>query len=168
MSLDAQVTLACESGVQRVLDHVVNKRLKVDQIKPAIENAKKAGLLVHTFWILGYPGGETFEEMNQTIEFALSTGADSFSFSILSPLPGTPIYRKVVKENLWWDGKSLNDLMFRSSLVKVDGFDGPNQFEKFVNEANLKANLILKQKDPKRFAFKYGKDANEKSLIKQT
>ena len=93
-----QVTLACESGVQRVLDHVVNKRLKVDQIKPAIENAKKAGLLVHTFWILGYPG-ETFEEMNQTIEFALSTGADSFSFSILSPLPGTPIYRKVVKEN---------------------------------------------------------------------
>ncbi len=162
-----QVTLACESGVQRVLDHVVNKRLKVDQIKPAIENAKKAGLLVHTFWILGYPG-ETFKEMNQTIEFALSTGADSFSFSILSPLPGTPIYRKVVKENLWWDGKSLNDLMFRSSLVKVDGFDGPNQFEKFVNEANLKANLILKQRDPKRFAFKYGKDANEKSLIKQT
>ena len=162
-----QVTLACESGVQRVLDNIINKRLKVDQIKPAIENAKKAGLLVHTFWILGYPG-ETFEEMNQTIDFALSTGADSFSFSILSPLPGTPIYRKVIKENLWWDGKSLNDLMFRSSLVKVDGFDGPDQFEKFVNEANLKANLILKQKDPKRFAFKYGKDATEKSLIKQT
>ena len=89
--------------------------------------------------------------MNQTIEFALSTGADSFSFSILSPLPGTPIYRKVVKENLWWDGKSLNDLMFRSSLVKVDGFDGPNQFEKFVNEANLKANLIFETKrDPKK------------------
>jgi len=162
-----QVTLACESGVQRVLDNIINKRLKVDQIKPAVENAKKAGLLVHTFWILGYPG-ETFEEMNQTIDFALSTGADSFSFAILSPLPGTPIYRKVVKENLWWDGKSLNDLMFRSSLVKVDGFRGPDEFEEFVNNTNKKANLILKEKDPARFAYKYGKDANEKSIIKQT
>lgn len=58
--------------------------------------------------------------------------------------------------------------MFRSSLVKVDGFNGPEEFEKFVNQANLKANLILKERDPKRFAFKYGKNANEKSLIKQT
>ena len=152
--------------MKTILDNIINKRLKVDQIKPAVENAKKAGLLVHTFWILGYPG-ETFEEMNQTIDFALSTGADSFSFAILSPLPGTPIYRKVVKENLWWDGKSLNDLMFRSSLVKVDGFRGPDEFEEFVNNTNKKANLILKEKDPARFAYKYGKDANEKSIIKQ-
>ena len=153
--------------MQRVLDNLINKRLPVETILPSIENAKKAGMLVHTYWIIGYPG-ETYEEIQQTVDFAMNCGADSFSFSILNPLPGTPIYRKVVKENLWWDGKSLNDLMFRSSLVKVDGFDGPNQFEKFVNEANLKANLILKQRDPKRFAFKYGKDANEKSLIKQT
>ena len=75
---------------------------------------------------------------------------------------------ELIKLKLEKKSKSLNDLMFRSSLVKVDGFDGPDQFEKFVNEANLKANLILKQRDPKRFAFKYGKDASEKSLIKQT
>ena len=122
--------------------------LQTGSLSDRLERAKKAGLLVHTFWILGFPG-ETREEMQKTIDFALQCGADSFSFSILSPLPGTPIYRKVVKENLWWDGKSLNDLMFRSSLVKVDGFDGPYQFEKFVNEANLKANLLLKERDPK-------------------
>ena len=53
-------------------------------------------MLVHTFWILGYPG-ETFEEIERTINFAMNSGADSFSFAILSPLPGTPIYRKVIK-----------------------------------------------------------------------
>ena len=74
----------------------------------------------------------------------MNSGADSFSFAILSPLPGTPIYRKVIKENLWWKGKSLDDMLFRSSLVKVDGFDSPEQFENFVNEANKKANLMLK------------------------
>jgi radical SAM superfamily enzyme YgiQ (UPF0313 family) len=162
-----QVTLACESGVQRVLDNIINKRLKIDQIKPAIENAKKVGLLVHTFWILGYPG-ETYEEINQTIKFALNSGADSFSFAILSPLPGTPIYRKVIKENLWWEGRGLKDLMFRSSLVKVNGFSGPKEFEKFVTEANIKANMILKEKDPSRFKLKYGENSDERSLIKQT
>ena len=162
-----QVTLACESGVQRVLDNIINKRLKIDQIKPAIENAKKVGLLVHTFWILGYPG-ETYEEINQTIKFALNSGADSFSFSILSPLPGTSIYRKVIKENLWWEGRGLEDLMYRSSLVKVNGFSGPKEFEKFVTEANIKANMILKEKDPSRFKLKYGENPDERSFIKQT
>ena len=162
-----QVTLACESGVQRILDNIINKRLKIDQIKPAIENAKKVGLLVHTFWILGYPG-ETYEEINQTIKFALNSGADSFSFSILSPLPGTSIYRKVIKENLWWEGRGLEDLMYRSSLVKVNGFSGPKEFEKFVTEANIKANMILKEKDPSRFKLKYGENSDERSFIKQT
>ena len=31
-----------------------------------------------------------------------------------------------------------------------------------------KANLILKEKDPARFAYKYGKNVTERSLMKQT
>jgi len=161
-----QITLACESGVQRVLDKIINKRLPVETIMPAIERAKRAGLLVHTFWILGFPG-ETREEMQQTIDFALQCGADSFSFSILAPLPGTPIYRQAYKQNLWWEGReSFNSL--RTSLIKVDGFNNPQDFEKFVYDANIKANLMLKNNDPKRFEYKYGKNANESSLMKQT
>ena len=162
-----QITLACESGVQRVLDDIINKRLPLETIYPSIENAKKAGMLVHTFWIIGYPG-ETYEEIQRTIDFAMNSGADSFSFAILSPLPGTPIYRKIIKENLWWDGRNLDDMLFRSSLVKVDGFSGPDEFEKFVNETNKKANLLLKTKDPERFEYKYGKNSTESALIKQT
>ena len=41
-----QITLACESAVQRVLDNLINKRLPVETILPSIENAKKAGMLV--------------------------------------------------------------------------------------------------------------------------
>jgi len=162
-----QITLACESGVQRVLDHVIRKNLKIEQIKPAIENAKKAGMLVHTFWILGYPG-ETYEEMQHTVEFAMESGADSFSFAILSPLPGTPIYRQVMRENLWWPGRDLKDLMYRSSLIKVDGFESPSDFEKFVTDANVKCNKILAERDPERFKKKYGNYYDERDLEKQT
>jgi magnesium-protoporphyrin IX monomethyl ester (oxidative) cyclase len=162
-----QITLACESGVQRILDDIINKRLPLETIYPSIENAKKAGMLVHTFWILGYPG-ETYKDIQKTIDFALNSGADSFSFAILSPLPGTPIYRQVVKDKLWWEGKYLDDMLFRSSLIKVDGFNSADEFEKFVNETNKKANLLLKKKDPERFNYKYGENSDESALVKQT
>ena len=59
-------------------------------------------------------------------------------------------------------------MLFRSSLVKVDGFNGPDEFENYVNEANKKANLILKHKDPERFEYKYGKNSDDSALVKQT
>ena len=161
-----QITLACESGVQRVLDSIINKRLPVETVYPAIENAKKAGLLVHTFWILGFPG-ETYEEMQKTVDFALNSGADSFSFTILQPLAGTPLYRKVWKENLWWSGRETYN-NFKNSLIKVDGFSGPDELEKFMQEINIKANLMLKARDPEKFKWKYGDKVTDYDLQRQT
>ena len=163
-----QLTLACETGVQSVMDRLVKKRLKIDSIYPAIANAKKAGMLVHTFWVLGFPG-ETYKEIQETVDFAMRSGADSFSFAILSPLPGTPIYKNVVRNNLFWEGTSIDDLLYRTSLIKVDGFDSPSQFEEFVSQANYKANNILLKNDPERFKLKYGKiNINTNTLQKQT
>ena len=162
-----QITLACETGVQDVMDNIVKKKLNIDSIRPAIENAKKSGMLVHTFWVLGFPG-ETYENMQETINFAMKSGADSFSFAILSPLPGTPIYRQVIRNDLFWEGTDINDLMYRSSLIKVDGFTSAEEFEKFVSETNLMANNMLLEKDPQRFKYKYGDSADETALHKQT
>ena len=43
----------------------------------------------------------------------------------------------------------------RTSLLKVDGFNEPGKFEKFVTEVNINANLLLKEKNPIRFKSKY-------------
>ena len=73
-----------------------------------------------------------------------------------------------MKKNLWWPGKKLEDMLFASSLIKVDGFNSPDEFEKFVNETNIKANLLLKERDPARFLLKYGKNNSVKDFVKQT
>jgi radical SAM superfamily enzyme YgiQ (UPF0313 family) len=145
-----QVTFACESGSQRVLDNIIRKNTNVSQFKKTIDNAKKAGLFVHSFWIVGFPG-ETFEEMNETIKVAEDSGADSFSLSILSPLPGTPIYHQVKKQNLWWKDTNMNQILFRNSLIKVDGFNIPEEFEQWVDEKNIFLNSILENTNPIRY-----------------
>lgn len=163
-----QVTLGCESGVQRVLNDIIHKNLKLEQIQPSVECAKKAGLLVHTFWIVGFPG-ETREEMERTINFAAQVGADSYSVAILSPLPGTPICHQVMKENLWWDGKRrVEDMLYRNSLIKVDGFNNPQEFEHWVDEKNLYLNGLLKKRDFERFKRQYKDNTSARFLLKQT
>jgi len=162
-----QITLACESGVQRVLDDIIHKNLKIEEIQPSIENAKKAGLMVHTFWIAGYPG-ETREEMEKTIEFAAQVGADSYSVAILSPLPGTPIYHQVMRQNLWWDSERKGkDLLYRNSLVRVDGFDSAEEFESWVEEKTMYLNKLLEKRDNDRFMRHY-KEKGSRFLLKQT
>ncbi|MBF0195212.1 MAG: radical SAM protein [Magnetococcales bacterium] len=163
-----QITLACESGVQRVLDDVINKNLLLEEIKPSIESAKKAGLLVHTFWMVGFPG-ETREEMEETVRFAASVGADSYTVSIMCPLPGTPVYHKIAKDKLWWnDELEHSNILYRNSLMRIDGFDSPHEFETWVDEKTLYLNELLKKRDPAKFAAKYKKGDSGKFLLKQT
>ena len=142
-----QISLACESADQNILDEVVKKNLRVESIRPAIANAKNAGLIAHTFWIVGYPG-ETYEQIEKTLNFAGNSGADSYSIAILNPLPGTPIYRKVMRENLWWPGRDGSQMMFRNSLIKVDGFSNPEEFERFVEEYSRKLNRMAYERNP--------------------
>ncbi|MEK6886792.1 MAG: radical SAM protein, partial [Nanoarchaeota archaeon] len=163
-----QITFAIESGVQRVLDHVIKKGLPLETVLPTIERAKKAGLFVHTFWVVGNVG-ETKEEMEKSIEFADRCGADSYSISILSPLPGTHQYRESVEKNLWWTGElDPKDIIYRKSLIKVDGFDNSEKFEAWVNEKNHKLNSRLKTSNPERFEQIYGPNSGARLLVKQT
>ena len=70
-----------------------------------------------------------------------------------------------MRENLWWKNRSLDDMLLRSSLIKVNGFNSPEEFEKFTDDINRKANLMLKEKDPARFQLKYG--VNDSSIVHQ-
>ena len=106
--------------------------------------------------------------MERTVDFAMNSGADSYSFAVLQPLPGTPIYRQVVRENLWWPGRGLDDMMKRSSLIKVDGFSNSDEVEKWADNLNVKANLLLQVNNPDRFKEKYTHHVGDKYLKLQS
>lgn len=81
------VGFGVESGSQRILDEM-RKGIKKERVSQAIGEAKDAGLLVGGSFIVGYPG-ETYGDVVETIDFALTNPLDSASISMLVPFPGT-------------------------------------------------------------------------------
>ncbi len=87
-----------ESGSQRILD-LMKKGITLKNVEDAVKMAKDVNLDVLTSFILGYPG-ETEEDMNTTIDFSTKLDSDYCQYSILTPFPGTPIYKDLIEKNL--------------------------------------------------------------------
>ena len=85
------LSVSAESGVQRVVDQVVDKKLELQAIHEAARGAAAVGLPLLVHFMIGLPG-ETRREINGTLEFALelheATGAWP-SVQFATPLPGT-------------------------------------------------------------------------------
>ena len=87
-----------ESGSQRILD-LMKKGITLKNVEDAVGAAKDVNLDVLTSFILGYPG-ETEDDMNKTIDFSTKLDSDYCQYTILTPFPGTPIYKDLIEKNL--------------------------------------------------------------------
>ena len=91
-----------ESFNQQILKNI-HKDTTLEQITAYMNNAKKAGLLVHACYMVGNMG-ETKETMERTLQAALRFNTDTAQFFPLIPYPGTEAY-KWAKENGYISGK---------------------------------------------------------------
>ncbi len=86
------VTVALESGVERVLHDIVNKPIEnIGGIPAKIARIHDRGIWVAANFIVGLPG-ERWEEIRQTVRFAETCGADYVKFYVAVPLHGTRMY----------------------------------------------------------------------------
>jgi hypothetical protein len=99
-----------ESGSQDVL-HKMKKGVLEKTMRRVLSDTHAAGIWVHTYWILGFPG-ETNGNLIETAEFLLqeSSSIDSFNFSNFFPLEDLKVWPDYVLARdhcfgdfLWWD-----------------------------------------------------------------
>ncbi|AKJ31874.1 B12-binding domain-containing radical SAM protein [Caldimonas brevitalea] len=124
------LTVAIESAVPRVLNEIVHKRLELARVEEMIRWCHEFNLRLHAFYIIGFPG-ETLEEMQTTIDFALDRyrryGVTPF-LQTLIPLPGTPIHRIILKFGFFKD-----KIETKHNQVTTDDFT-PEQVRKIYRE----------------------------------
>ena len=91
-----------EFGNQRILD-LSKKGINVTQVKETIEMTLKAEISSYGYFMMGYPT-ETVETVEDTInlatELGLEYGMDNAGFSIVTPFPGTELYKYCQRNNM--------------------------------------------------------------------
>ena len=132
----ASITLAIESGCQRVVSKVIKKPLSLEKAEDIINIAKDVGLKTRAFFMLGTPG-ETKAEMDMTLEFAKKLGIDWLCFSITTPLPGTELFKTCWDNNYIDRNLDFNQILFGFTLIHTDEFD-----EDYINKLWQKANSL--------------------------
>lgn len=122
---------APESGSPKTLK-VIKKQVKLDRLVESIKKAKRAGLIVRTNLIIGFPH-ETRREVWQTLLFGARMailGVDEAPYFIFSSYPGTEIFKSMREQGR----VELNDEYFMSlvsfngkfSMINAQGTSNPN------------------------------------------
>lgn len=100
------VKVGVESGSQRILDTVINKRLKLDAVRRFVPFIRSLGIKVHGTFMYGNPT-ETEAEMLLTKQFIAEVGFDHIQESGAAPLAGTKLWNlnQVTHQLTETDGK---------------------------------------------------------------
>jgi anaerobic magnesium-protoporphyrin IX monomethyl ester cyclase len=111
-----EIWMGVESGSQKILN-AMDKGIRVSDVVTARARLADEGILACYFLQFGYPG-ETWTDIQETIELVRNTRPDDIGISFSYPLPGTLFYERVqeqigAKRN-WTDSDDLC-VMFRAA-----------------------------------------------------
>jgi anaerobic magnesium-protoporphyrin IX monomethyl ester cyclase len=113
-----EVWMGVESGSQKILD-AMQKGIRVEHAARARENLRLNGIRACFFLQFGYPG-ETWADIEKTINMVRETRPDDLGISVSYPLPGTKFHERV-REQLgektnWVDSEDLS-MMFKGAYT---------------------------------------------------
>ena len=112
-----------ESGSDRILKSVVGKLASIKHNSSVIRWARELNLEIIGLFVIGLPG-ETRQDLLTTLEFAESNSKIDYSvFSIATPLVGTRMTKKAIKEGMYEDKGHLQKVIKRTvGLLKTAEF----------------------------------------------
>jgi anaerobic magnesium-protoporphyrin IX monomethyl ester cyclase len=93
-----KINFGIESGSADV-QKLIRKGLNLARIKKTIAAVDRAGIFIHGFFMLGFPG-ETEAQIRDTINFACQSRLHTAGFALLSPFPGTEVHRIASARNI--------------------------------------------------------------------
>ena len=116
------ITVAPESGSERVLNEIIKKQQDNNDVTKVVKYASKIGMKTAAFFVSGLPG-ETVEDVEMSTDYACTLakeGLDEIAISRFVPLPGSELYEKLVREGKfdgsWLKLTAANDLSLEESF----------------------------------------------------
>jgi radical SAM superfamily enzyme YgiQ (UPF0313 family) len=159
------IDFGIESGDPEILKSL-KKGINLDQVKKAHHLAKKTGLIVTSFFMVGNPG-EDWQSVEKTANFPGEIETDYPACAITTPFPGTEIY-ETAKKNGWikvtdWDMYNTTPHLIQNyEPVMVNGVLSQEEILKAYYYINAKfAKIKLRTRYGRFFFFNHRFYKNE-------
>jgi anaerobic magnesium-protoporphyrin IX monomethyl ester cyclase len=133
------VSLAMESGSDFVLKKIIDKPLKLDMVKTAVDILKKNDICVHCCIVLGLPG-ELEKHREETMQMILKTGFDWSYFNLAVPVAGSRLY-DLCKEKGYLINDDFGEHNTSKCNIRTPEID-PEYMEEKAYLMNLEANFV--------------------------
>jgi len=120
----AGLAVAPETGCQELLDEVIGKRLRLEDVEKAVQLAAGIGLEVTCFLVIGFPR-ETLAQVHRTIEYGhhlRRLGATRIWLSCAAPHPGTALWEECRELGLVSDDMDLRLVRDPPALIRTSEF----------------------------------------------
>ena len=162
-----QISIAVESGDPYVQKNIIGKQVDIQKAKKLIKYSQKIGISVHVFYVIGLPK-ETKKQMETTFKASRYLDADSVSYYIATPIPGSKLYDMCLEAGCFREGV-YDDLDLKSAEANLSEVDS-KELEFWISNETAKYNRIYLIKHPIKFFKKYSgfiiskKDSNSSAL----
>jgi len=116
MGVPVQISLGVESGSERILRDICNRKTTVQQIKNSVKIIKKYKLRSTAYTMIAFPT-ETREDVFETIFLIRELEVNTSIMSVFFPFKGTPL-RKYCIENGYISGNERTRTFTDASILK--------------------------------------------------
>jgi len=115
------VYIGFESINPRTLEQY-NKKQTVEDIVRSIRALRDHGIHIHGMFVIGADTDDV-DVIQRTVDFAVRNGIDTIQFMVLTPLPGTPLFKEMKESGRLlhtdWSTYDAHHAVFRPSLMSA-------------------------------------------------
>lgn len=142
------LTVSAESGDQSILDNIIDKHLRLDDVVKAAKMCKEMNLRLSSYYVIGLPG-EKEENIKRTVDFALMLRKKydvNISIQYATPFYGTRLYNICVEkgyltQQLTPRALSESPQHWGNSLIKTEDFT-PRELKEYTSYAMKMQNRL--------------------------
>jgi anaerobic magnesium-protoporphyrin IX monomethyl ester cyclase len=122
-----------EAGTQKILS-VLKKGIDLHQAKEVFALTKKYRMQTLAYFMIGAPG-ETAEDIEKTFKTAVWLNPDFLHLTILTPFPGTPLYREGIEKGI------IERDYWREFAVNPTGDFQPPHWDEYFSRRELEQRI---------------------------
>ena len=125
-----------------------NKQQSLDDIEEGIRRFHDYGVRIHGMFVFG-SDSDTVQTIRDTVDFALKMRIDSVQFLMLTPLPGTPLFKQLESEGRLitkeWDLYDGHHAVFQPALMSPEQLQEESfkAFKRFYSMSHIFQNTML-------------------------